>query len=71
MSDLYDDNVMTFENLCSITAELNYQEKIITQLKKQIEQMKCCENCNDYDLCAGNFDCIANNYVYWKLKEND
>lgn len=55
------------------------REKRIAELEAQIEKMKCCENCADYD----GQDCDAdnenycrcftgdkNNDCYWRLKED-
>ena len=55
------------------------REKRIAEIEAQIEKMKCCENCADYD----GQDCDAdnenycrcftgdkNNDCYWRLKED-
>ena len=46
------------------------RQKEITQLKSQIEKMKCCENCADYSNIDGVIKCHerlpCNNYDAWK-----
>ena len=51
----------------------------ISALKAQIEKMKCCENCKSYTNVGSNclldmedsLGCRANDYLNWKLKDNE
>ena len=54
-----------------MVSDYKYCLEEIEELKHQIEKMKCCENCDNENLCSGNFDCIAENYAFWKIKESD
>lgn len=50
--------------------------KRIEELKKQIEKMKCCENCkNQLSLAYGELSCDlygeCKHYSKWEIKEND
>ena len=51
----------------------------IAELEAIIEKMKCCENCKSYTNVGSNclldmedsLGCRANNYLNWKLKDNE
>lgn len=61
--------------LAPIRARLIDDYRIIEYLEKQIEKMKCCENCKHHrwtygDLdCGLKYSCYDTNYDKWELAE--
>ena len=56
---------------CGLAKKDCYFKERMYEMEKQINKMKCCENCDNYNLCDGNFDCISEGYAFWELKESD
>lgn len=61
----------------SYLASAEPREKRIAELEAQIEEMKCCENCKNYNNfhrhcefdAKHSVECHCNNYKLWEIKE--
>ena len=53
---------------------MKLEEKLLKKidiLNKQIEEMKCCQNCKHYSISEGKIECktcFAKDYTNWQLR---
>lgn len=58
-------------DICTTTGELIITLKGIVDLEHQIEQMKCCENCNNFQHRIDHrCNTKCKNLSEWRMKEN-